>query len=325
MASFPDALNSHDVRSLFPTAMRSDMLANLPLELRQRSFFIAGITEAEILQRVKDQISQVIDGKMTESEALSQLRRTGDLLSGTALEKDGRLKLVLSTNVDMARGYGQWKQGQSPLVLANYPAQEFYRAEKRKEPRDWPARWAAAGGKFYPGKSDYPQGRMIALKNDPIWASLSAFGLPYPPFDYNSGMGLKDISEEKADALGGITPTTGAIPTTKEESAAALKEAQAQFAKETAQQVGKPSTVEGKIADHQKAQEKALVEQVIARRAAEAQKPQSQSLNHTLQAKPEVEDSALLSVLAALFDEFASLGVDEIFREIEQKDTADKN
>jgi hypothetical protein len=83
-----------------------------------------------------------------------------------------------------------------------WPCQEFYRAEERKEPRDWPTRWEEVGGDFYPGDADYPEGRMIALKNDPIWEALSAFGLPYAPFDYNSGMDLRDIDREEAIELG---------------------------------------------------------------------------------------------------------------------------
>ena len=43
---------------------------------------------------------------------------------------------------------------------------------------------------------------MIALKNDPIWTEISAFDLPYPPFDYNSGMWVRDISRSEAVDMG---------------------------------------------------------------------------------------------------------------------------
>ncbi len=55
--------------------------------------------------------------------------------------------------------------------------------------------WAANGGRFY-------DGRMIALKNDPIWAKISRFGTPWPPFDFGSGMGVDDVSREEAEAMG---------------------------------------------------------------------------------------------------------------------------
>jgi len=69
----------------------------------------------------------------------------------------------------------------------------------REKGRDWPMRWEAAGGQF-------TNGRMAALKTDPIWAAISRFGDPFPPFDYGSGMGLRDIDREEAEALGLIGP-----------------------------------------------------------------------------------------------------------------------
>ena len=55
----------------------------------------------------------------------------------------------------------------------------------------WQNRWKNAGGKFHGG-------RMIALKDDPVWTKLSAFGTPYPPFDWGSGMGVRDIDRKTA-------------------------------------------------------------------------------------------------------------------------------
>jgi hypothetical protein len=297
--SFSDAMHAHDVRNLMPAALRGDLLSKLPKELKDRSFFISGISQAEILQTVKDEIDSVIAGKMTESESLSRLRKTGDLLSGTALQKDGRLKLVLSTNVDLARGYGQWKQGQSGIVMEEYPAQEFYRAERRKEPRDWPVRWAAAGGKFYPGASDYPQGRMIALKDDPIWAHISAFGLPYAPFDYNSGMGLKDISADESEKLD-VKSESEIVPTRTSRTTTSTRT------------IPLPTAA----ADFQ-AQEKFITQESEAARAAQ---PKDQSFNHGLESRPQVEDKTLLSVLQSLFAGFAWLGIDEVFREVDRSD-----
>ena len=45
---------------------------------------------------------------------------------------------------------------------------------------------------------------MIARKDSDIWTAISAFGLPYPPFDYNSGMDLQDIDRDEAVQLGVI-------------------------------------------------------------------------------------------------------------------------
>jgi hypothetical protein len=68
----------------------------------------------------------------------------------------------------------------NPVILNAWPAQEFYRAFPRAIHRDWLRRWTEAGGQICNGK-------MIALKDDPIWHTLSDFGFPFPPFAPGSG------------------------------------------------------------------------------------------------------------------------------------------
>jgi hypothetical protein len=116
------------------------------------------------------------------------------------LSSDARINLQLRQNLDAAFGFGQYLQGQDEAVLDQWPAQELFRAEERKEPRDWPTRWMQAGGQIFEG------GRMIALKNDPIWTEISAFGTPYPPFDFGSGMWVRDVDRETAESLGLLSP-----------------------------------------------------------------------------------------------------------------------
>ena len=159
-----------------------------------------------MLQHVDDGITDILGGKKTEEGVKSELARLGDLLSEQGLTRNPRISLIVDTNVDLARGYGSWRQSQEPAILDEWPAWEFFRAEDRVEPRDWPARWAAAGGVFYPGLSDYEDGRMIALKDDPIWEAISAFGLPYAPFDFNSGMDLEDVDRDECERLGLLAP-----------------------------------------------------------------------------------------------------------------------
>jgi hypothetical protein len=72
---------------------------------------------------------------------------------------------------------------------------ELLRVELRKAPRNWTERWRGAGGRLYAG-------RMLAQVNDPIWTKISAFGNPYPPFDYGSGMGVLDLPRAEAADLG---------------------------------------------------------------------------------------------------------------------------
>ena len=53
---------------------------------------------------------------------------------------------------------------------------------------------------------------MIARKNAPIWVRISAFALPYPPFDFGSGMGVRDVDYDTALQLGAIKADTKIEP-----------------------------------------------------------------------------------------------------------------
>lgn len=66
---------------------------------------------------------------------------------------------------------------------------------------DWKKRWTEAGGRLY-------DGRMIARVDDPIWAKISDFGVPYEPFDRSGEYGLKAIKRPELQALGIEVPMT---------------------------------------------------------------------------------------------------------------------
>ena len=200
--SLREALLNRTTRAILPTGMDSEMLHALPRAIRERAVFSAGVQNTDFLQRAKEAIDAISTGTSDRATQRTALRELAEKFDLTALQKDSRLNLILDTQTKMSRGYGSWLEGNNPSVLGLWPAQEFYRAEERKEPRDWPSRWEDAGGEFFEGDSDYPEGRMIALKDDSIWEDISAFGLPYAPFDYNSGMDLRDVSREEAIDLG---------------------------------------------------------------------------------------------------------------------------
>jgi len=181
--------------------------------------FSAGVTNVEFLQRASDGIDTLVAGtsdRATQRAELKKLLATlkyepvaGEEGSLTDLSSDRRLNLILDQNLAQAQGYGRWAQGQDPSVLDQWPAQELVRVIDSDKKRDWAARWAEAGGTFYGG-------RMIALKNDPIWTRLSRFGTPYPPFDFNSGMDVADIDRDEAEALGLIAPDAQIAPQSRD-------------------------------------------------------------------------------------------------------------
>lgn len=200
--SLEEAMQTRMAKGILPTTMSSRMLHELPRQVWERAIFSAGVQNVDFLEEARQAIDSIVAGEVNKATERTILRQLAEKFSMEGLTKEPRLNLILDTQVKMANGFGTWVEGQHPSVLMQWPCQEFYRAEERKEPRDWPTRWEEVGGDFYPGDADYPEGRMIALKNDPIWEALSAFGLPYAPFDYNSGMDLRDIDREEAIELG---------------------------------------------------------------------------------------------------------------------------
>jgi len=157
-------------------------------------------------------IWEIIKGRESENVARRKLGEHLDSIGYHApevmrgkisdLRTDERLNLTIKTAVNLSYGYGRWRSEQVQAILDMYPCQELYRAFDRSEQRDWPQRWRDAGGRFFSGNGGYSEGRMIAVKNEPIWEEISAFGEPYPPFDFDSGMSLRDINREEAITLG---------------------------------------------------------------------------------------------------------------------------
>lgn len=214
-APFAEALSRRAVQRVLPTTLRTRLLSRIQPALLERSLLSAGVTDVEFLQEAGGLIDELLGGQVNVTEQRLRLReylaragyRPEPGKEGTVqdLRSTRRLDLILRTNADMARGYGQWTQGQDPDVLDEFPAQELIRQRRAEVPRQWRDRWTRAGGRLF-------SGRMIALKNDPIWTAISRFGLPYPPFDFGSGMGVQDVDRDEAEELGLIRPTDTVEP-----------------------------------------------------------------------------------------------------------------
>ncbi len=148
----------------------------------------------EVAVSVEKSVEKFVAGKTDRASArcdlMMELRAKGfwDL----ACDEDW-LNGVLELNSSLRCHWRQYNQGQRTLNAA--PAQELYRAFSRKIPRDWIRRWSDAGGRLYGGK-------MIALKDDPVWYRLSDFGFPFPPFALGSGMSVRSIDRAFAMKLG---------------------------------------------------------------------------------------------------------------------------
>lgn len=202
--------------------LKSAQWLKMPLALRERAQFSAGVINARVMAGVQSRLLQIVreerenlaNGKtavLDRRNFVSQIRDIGlqeGLTPADPLLRGGlrditsipRLAMIYDIQTQQAEGYARWKADQDPDALDEFPAQELVRIEDRMVPRDWAARWQDAGGQFFDG------GRMIALKSDAIWETISAFGTPYPPFDFNSGMGLVDVDRTEAESLGLLKP-----------------------------------------------------------------------------------------------------------------------
>lgn len=195
-------------KALFGSDLSSEQLSRLPVEFRNRSMFSAHVEELRVLHDAREKIAQIAAGKLSASEARRDLRALLDSLGydpgddrGTIkdLLTQRRLDLILQTNVRQARGYVQHLEATTEGALLATPGQELLRVRRRRVHRDWLTRWTNAGGRLY-------DGRMIALKTDPIWTRISRFGNPYPPFDFGSGMGVEGVGRRECIRLGVISP-----------------------------------------------------------------------------------------------------------------------
>lgn len=188
--------------------------------LRERAFFSARVEAVRYLQDARKAIADYLqtavkeDGTLaTRADAISAIMRRARE-EGVATGEGGladpgsaaRAKLVADTNAGLAAGYCRRRaQGTRGARLA-FPGLRLVRVEDRKEKRDWMSRWNIArrtlGSATTATPAGSPSGPFVALKDDPIWSEISRFGTPYPPFDFNSGMGVEEVPFDECRTLG---------------------------------------------------------------------------------------------------------------------------
>lgn len=189
--------------------------------IREQSFWSATVEDVRYLEEMKARLVERINviatgGRSTMDKAkfVAEIQPLAELAGLRPQEaKDGRgglqdpgsrrrLELIWDIQIGLAEGRARWLAETDPAILPFAPAWEFTRLLPRAEWRDWPQRWLAAGMPAPIGNGGPYGPRMIALKTDPGWAKLSRFGLPWAPFDFGSGMGLRVIRRREARELG---------------------------------------------------------------------------------------------------------------------------
>lgn len=186
--------------------------------LRDRAFFSSQVTQAKILYAMRHNVAELVKGGKSESEVRRDLREylasigydadenlKPDEKSRRGTIKDlmtkARLDVMMKTNADQARGYASHIRATTAGAILAFPAYELVRVERRKLQRNWDERWKSAAEEVgWEGVAR--NGAKIALKTSPIWMRLSRFGNPFPPFDFNSGMGVRDVKKSVCREIG---------------------------------------------------------------------------------------------------------------------------
>lgn len=233
-----NAFRKASARGVLPTSLGTAELRELGAGILARSVFTARGTNAVFVSKLKEVVDAIAAGDMDEATArvtlLETLRATGytpeggfpaalpgevpPAVRGTLqdLSSGRRLSLIVETQRQLVQGGGLQVRGSSPARLGQFPAWELVRVGSRRAPRNWGGdfqgvpprghdprpRWIIAGGRM-------TQGRMIALKGDPVWGELGsaenfedALSVDHPPFAFNSGMGWRELDRGEVARLG---------------------------------------------------------------------------------------------------------------------------
>jgi hypothetical protein len=266
---FAEAVQHLLAKDALPTGLSSAELAQLPAALRRQSFFSARTLLSSVLDKYQTAVASMLQPETIQrpdrvTPENPQGNVTVGLNAATArakmksffgeigyqalpgeegtikdLSSDGRIDLVVKTNVQLAQGAGQFIQGNaSQDVVDLYPAWELVRYEDREVPRgekrqgktiiadpgnDWPSRFeaaCAAAGDDAAAAVLQSTGRMVALKSSGVWQALGdgagghddGLGNPYPPFAFNSGMWTEDVSRADCVELGLIDAGQAVAP-----------------------------------------------------------------------------------------------------------------
>lgn len=230
MLPLRDAIARLSAKTPVGSILRSAEWETVPLALRERAQFSAGVTSIRLLQSIQDRLlaqiqlqreklaagKQATFDRSSFIDAIRDIARNEGLSPADDTQRGGlqditsipRLGLIYDMQRSMAAGFAAWKLDQNEGALAIFPAWRFGPSSARVPRTTWEARWREAGSKV--GWRGALQSPMVALKTSPIWAALSRFGTPWPPFDWGSTRELEDVDRDEAESLGLLRP--GEVP-----------------------------------------------------------------------------------------------------------------
>lgn len=235
ITSLLDAFRISAERAPMPTGLGTAELRELGAGVLARSVFSARATNAIFASKLKEVVDQLAAGDIGEGQARTAMYEVLDILNYD-VEKGGfpgeelepglrgtlqdlrsfrRMDLIIRTQLALMEGAGVQYRAMLPENLLEFPAQELVRGLPVEVARDWPSRWAIAGGK--PIREGHPvesykevgaKSGMIALVGDPVWGELGSFenfkdalGVDHAPFYFNSEMTLEPVSRARCMEL----------------------------------------------------------------------------------------------------------------------------
>jgi hypothetical protein len=181
-------------------SIQPDELDGIGGDISNRADWVSASVKANLAQDLADQLQSILDSQ--DAPVLDDLDDFSDPSLDDGLGSKPAVGMSFWVAAAMALGFGALIQAGDDVD--DYPCQRFVRLEDRKEWRDWPSRYADAGGQFYDEPSTYPEGLMADRIDSDIWYDLNVFGVNYCPMDYKSGMGFEPMSREDAVQLGVI-------------------------------------------------------------------------------------------------------------------------
>jgi hypothetical protein len=209
------------IKQLLPTALGSaEIRSSIASQILRQSVFSARMESARYLAQVQKVCAQVAGGGMNLAAARLELTRALRNMGHDTANAKGitdpasvrRLNLIIKTRSEMAANAARVNAQDESSVYA-VPAWELLRFGQRRIPRDWAARWKAAGDAVGWAGASRDYGAMVALKSSPIWQALGdgaggykdTLGNPYPPFAFSSGMAWAGVERRECVKLGLIS------------------------------------------------------------------------------------------------------------------------
>lgn len=198
-------------KTVVGSRLRSADWAKMPQALRDGALFSSGVEDVRIMSAMREKLSQAAQQVRTGGTLMDRGRFVADMrnMLGAAPGDSGeltditsvrRLELIWNYQQTEIHAFASRKADLDPDLMDAFPGYRLVRIESRRVPRDWLILWAAAGSAV--GWLGASRRSMIALKTSPIWAALSQFGRPWPPFRYGSGMGLDDADRDECEEEG---------------------------------------------------------------------------------------------------------------------------